>query len=124
MVFHRLPLMQVVVMAVGEQGADRSLDEVYFFLGDGDLSGCVFKLECDEDSALASSTSKKIVFAGGEPGEANWRGSGEAEFSETKSTIRRTEGCSCLYGNPCIDSYVCGDWTNRFEVAKRNGFKG
>jgi len=36
----------------------------------------------------------------------------------------RKEGCSCLYGNPCMDPYVCEDWTNRFEVAKRNGYKG
>ncbi len=32
----------------------------------------------------------------------------------------RKEGCSCLYGNPCVDKYVCLDWENRFEIAKAN----
>ena len=36
----------------------------------------------------------------------------------------RGEGCSCLYGNPCQDQYVCKNWANRFEVAKKNGWKG
>ena len=36
----------------------------------------------------------------------------------------RKEGCSCLYGNPCQDQYVCQNWANRFEVAKKNGWKG
>ena len=34
------------------------------------------------------------------------------------------ESCSCLYGNPCVDEYSCRDWTNRFAVAKANGWKG
>jgi hypothetical protein len=36
----------------------------------------------------------------------------------------RAEGCSCLFGNPCLDQYVCKDWGNRFAVAKKNGWKG
>jgi hypothetical protein len=36
----------------------------------------------------------------------------------------REEGCSCLFGNPCADKYVCADWNNRFEVATKNGWKG
>jgi hypothetical protein len=36
----------------------------------------------------------------------------------------RAEGCSCLYGNPCIDQYICKDWNNRFAVATKNGWKG
>ena len=28
------------------------------------------------------------------------------------------EGCSCLFGNPCADSYQCKDWKNRFKIAK------
>jgi hypothetical protein len=35
----------------------------------------------------------------------------------------RAEGCSCLYGNPCVDKYVCFDWRNRFAIAKKNGWK-
>ena len=36
----------------------------------------------------------------------------------------RKEGCSCLYGNPCQDQYVCQNWAARFDVAKKNGWKG
>ena len=36
----------------------------------------------------------------------------------------RKEGCSCIHGNPCVDKYVCDDWNNRFEVAKKNGWTG
>jgi hypothetical protein len=37
---------------------------------------------------------------------------------------RDVEGCSCLYGNPCMDQYICRDWDNRFAVSKNNGWKG
>lgn len=37
---------------------------------------------------------------------------------------KRAEGCSCLYGNPCVDQYICKDWDNRFAVSKKNGWKG
>lgn len=37
---------------------------------------------------------------------------------------KRNEGCSCLYGNPCVDQYICKDWDNRYAVAKKNGWKG
>jgi hypothetical protein len=33
----------------------------------------------------------------------------------------RQEGCSCIYGNPCQDKYVCLDWENRWAVAIANG---
>lgn len=36
----------------------------------------------------------------------------------------REEGCSCLYGNPCVDQYICKNWDSRFAVAKANGWKG
>lgn len=39
-------------------------------------------------------------------------------------TTAKTESCSCIEGNPCIDAYCCKDWTNRHEVAKKNGWKG
>ena len=35
-----------------------------------------------------------------------------------------SSSCSCLFGNPCVSPYCCKDWRNRFEVAKRNGWKG
>ena len=44
---------------------------------------------------------------------------------EGDQNIERTEeGCSCLEGNPCADKYICENWDNRFDVAKRNGWKG
>jgi hypothetical protein len=33
----------------------------------------------------------------------------------------RQEGCSCLYGNPCQDKYVCLDWDNRWKISMANG---
>ena len=35
----------------------------------------------------------------------------------------KMESCSCIEGNPCADAYCCKDWKNRFEVAKKNGWK-
>lgn len=43
--------------------------------------------------------------------------SGDGFFSDKS-------GCSCLYGNPCVSAYNCADWNNRFDVARRNGWKG
>ena len=44
-----------------------------------------------------------------------------ADAGQDRGTARdRAEGCSCLYGNACVDEYVCLDWDNRLEVAKRN----
>jgi hypothetical protein len=40
------------------------------------------------------------------------------------SKNREQEGCSCLFGNPCMDQYICRDWDNRYAVAKKNGWKG
>lgn len=38
---------------------------------------------------------------------------------------RKTEGCSCLSGNPCSEGnkYNCKNWAGRFQVAKENGWK-
>ena len=36
----------------------------------------------------------------------------------------REEGCSCIYGNPCVDQYICKNWDTRNAVAKENGWKG
>jgi hypothetical protein len=37
---------------------------------------------------------------------------------------RALEGCSCIYGNPCLDEYACRDWSNRFAISTKNGWKG
>lgn len=36
----------------------------------------------------------------------------------------RMESCSCVEGNPCMDSYCCKDWEKRFLIAKAHGWKG
>ena len=41
---------------------------------------------------------------------------------ENNSEFR--ESCSCLFGNPCVDEYICKDWTNRYAIASGNGWKG
>ncbi len=41
-----------------------------------------------------------------------------------KDDGRVLESCSCIYGNPCVDEYGCKDWSNRFAVASKNGWKG
>jgi len=33
------------------------------------------------------------------------------------------ETCSCIYGNPCVDEYGCRNWSYRFAIAKKNGWK-
>ena len=43
---------------------------------------------------------------------------------DIKQDGSRVEGCSCLFGNPCVDQYICKDWNNRMTVAKKNGWKG
>eukprot|EP00750_Incisomonas_marina_P028967 INCI7016.1.p1 GENE.INCI7016.1~~INCI7016.1.p1 ORF type:complete len:590 (-),score=83.32 INCI7016.1:914-2683(-) len=51
---------------------------------------------------------------GGGLGEGGQRGFGaSAVFAED------TASCSCLEGNPCVVSYNCQNWANRFEVARR-----
>ena len=39
-------------------------------------------------------------------------------------TSREKEGCSCIWGNPCADEYICEDWDNRFAIAAANGWAG
>ena len=52
---------------------------------------------------------------------------GSSDAASTTAMWRegsRKEGCSCLFGNPCVSPETCQDWHNRFEVARRNGGKG
>lgn len=34
------------------------------------------------------------------------------------------EKCSCIYGNPCVNEYICKDWNNRYAIATKHGWKG
>ena len=55
---------------------------------------------------------------------ASW--SSQADFDDGEGNLMGEDkaSCSCLFGNPCASSYNCKDWHNRFEVAKKNGWKG
>jgi hypothetical protein len=41
----------------------------------------------------------------------------------TDSGGSRKEGCSCVFGNPCTDKYICQDWENRKAVSRAHGWK-
>ncbi|EAR82128.1 hypothetical protein TTHERM_01298510 (macronuclear) [Tetrahymena thermophila SB210] len=75
----------------------------------GLITGETYGLQIEEDDAAEAQRESKAFVA---------------EKKEDKLRGERKEGCSCLYGNPCVDSGVCNDWKNRFEVAKKNGWKG
>mmetsp|Transcript_25620 Transcript_25620/g.78816 ORF Transcript_25620/g.78816 Transcript_25620/m.78816 type:complete len:90 (+) Transcript_25620:268-537(+) len=83
-------------------------EETYFGIVDATSSHYVLEVDEDTDAGLNVKTT-----------------SGPIQFHTTQEAAApRKEGCSCLFGNPCMDSEVCEDWHNRFEVAKRNGWKG
>lgn len=52
---------------------------------------------------------------------AELEAAGGAECIIVKS---KTESCSCIEGNPCLDRYACKNWDKRYEIAKANGWKG
>ena len=69
--------------------------------------------------------------------EAQWAANAAAEAAAAAAAGERfhvlkdlyaneglVETCSCIYGNPCVDEYGCKDWTNRYAVATKNGWKG
>lgn len=45
-------------------------------------------------------------------------------FAIIRNDGRNLDCCSCIYGKPCTDEYGCREWSNRFEVAEQNGWKG
>jgi hypothetical protein len=48
----------------------------------------------------------------------------DAPVETSGGGARDKEGCSCLWGNPCADKYICEDWDNRFAVSTTNGWAG
>ena len=77
--------------------------------GTGGRKAAQYLLLIQQDQTLASV-----------PREA-YKGSGSFGMDREGS---RKEGCSCLWGNPCVSADTCNDFHNRFEVAKRNARKG
>jgi hypothetical protein len=103
-----------------ESQRDRSLDEIYFFIGrTAECEGCKYIIEVEEGTISSEKKPSGINFAASSE-EVSWRG----DAGGSGGGGRAKEGCSCLYGNPCMDQYVCSDWAHRFEVAKKNGWKG
>ena len=108
----------LLVLAKGKKGvddfgdADAALDEDYWLGLSSEFEG-KYTLEVDEDVAAGLGVETRdgpLVL--------------ESSGGDLPLGQRKTEGCSCLFGNPCQDKYVCKDWNNRFEVAKKNGWKG
>ena len=49
--------------------------------------------------------------------------------NEMSLNVERNDGrgfscCECKYGSPCIDEYGCDNWSERFVIARNNGWKG
>jgi len=88
----------------------------------GTFSGLVadaqYVIAVDEDPALADAPRKTYTATSGMQGRADFDDGEDLMLGVDKSS------CSCLFGNPCASSYNCKDWNNRFDVAKKNGWKG
>ena len=69
-------------------------------------------VDVDEDAVAEAAIERKAYVAAATPASNPMIGG------------TRKEGCSCLYGNPCAESEHCENWQGRFEVAKKNGWKG
>ena len=115
-----VPAMASAMGTVGvddEGERDASLDELFWLGLEPDFDG-KYTLEVEEDEAagLGVETRDGPLVLGENP-----NGGGALPVGDAGA---RKEGCSCIYGNPCQDKYVCLNWTGRFEVAKKNGWKG
>lgn len=77
-----------------------------------------YALVVTEDAALADAPRTTFVASGRVAGRVLGLGGADALSGEDSSS------CSCLYGNPCASPYNCADWAGRFDVARRNGWKG
>ena len=87
-------------------------------MGPSAALGVTFELEVEEDEEAGLCVSKnngpiQLMKDPNDPG-----------FAIATEGNERKEGCSCIYGNPCQDQYVCLNWAKRFDVAKENGWKG
>ena len=114
-----VPLMREAAGALGKDDAgerDASLDELYWLDLKPDFDG-KYTLEVEEDEAAGLGVETRdgpLVLADNPNGVDLPVGDAGA----------RKEGCSCIYGNPCMDQYVCQNWAARFDIAKKNGWKG
>jgi len=84
----------------------------------------VYWVQIEEDSAEKEAYEKRSDEYSKQQ-QAKREAEEEAEKNGLNQLVlEKREGCSCIEGNPCLDAYGCKDWTNRFEVAKKHGWKG
>ena len=89
--------------------------------GMGGARQAEYLLEVHEDPTQSDAPRKAYVPSSSSSGLG---GRVLAGSDENNTMGEDSSTCSCLYGNPCVSAYNCKDWHNRFEVAKRNGWKG
>jgi hypothetical protein len=97
------------------------------------------------EPAFVKEEGNPVVFTGVEGGQTYWAmveedNAEKAAFEERQAkkavpiytgksdddviVREKVEGCSCIWGNPCMDSSCCRDWNNRYDVAKSHGWRG
>ena len=96
------------------EGTYRGLDPTREYWVDIEEDASERKAYEERQDALAKESAAKRK-------EQELRGGDDDTNAIVKS---KTESCSCIEGNPCLDRYACKDWANRYEVAKKNGWKG
>jgi len=89
----------------------------------GLLADNTYWVSIEEDqSESAAYIKRQEIFA---QEQASKRAAQEADEARGAGIVKeKKESCSCIEGNPCMESYCCKDWNNRFEVAKKHGWKG
>uniref|UniRef100_A0A0G4GVS3 Uncharacterized protein n=1 Tax=Chromera velia CCMP2878 TaxID=1169474 RepID=A0A0G4GVS3_9ALVE len=79
-----------------------------------------YEMLMEEDEEVENAQPKTVYVASGNDKMAAMRKNMDSDgFGGTDGA-----SCSCIEGNPCAQPYNCKDWNNRFEVAKKNGWKG
>ena len=108
-----------LIKGVDEEG-DPKVEGFFSNLSIEDADGVqqLYELVVEEDPALADAPRKTYTASSKVVGRVIAGDDDEPGMGEDSSS------CSCLFGNPCASSYNCKDWQNRFEVAKKNGWKG
>ena len=97
---------------------------VYFGLEVGRTYFCHVVQDQQQLKKDQLATQARFAAAGGGGGKKGQGDQGKFEAFLKLEDGRGFESCSCIYGNPCVDEYGCRDWTNRFAIARKNGWKG
>ena len=107
-------------------GRSKGTNKYSFYVGESPIgtfsgleAGAEYHVYIDADTAEETALRESADGAAGASLGARAPGSDDGQRGG-----RLREGCSCLWGNPCVDQYVCQDWENRYEIAKANGWNG